>query len=401
MRNQLNLTTKAETKGRERLFESLVAQAQARRVSRHMGQRFQALEALQQAAAIAKELKLPAQRFDTLRDESIACLALPDMKETGWDIPRPPGMTHVAFDSTMTRYALRFRNGTIQVRRVSDDEQIAHFQARGDLEIFVFGMSPDGRYLATTHQPGGALTVWDIDRGTAILNEPGDVVVSKFNPDTRRIAVGRRDGEVRLFDVATGQPVHRWPGPAQVQDLAFRGDGGQIAVTYWDRKDPSCRIMETQSGRLVRSIGLPFIATVAWSPDGSALATPGDDGKFSKIYLWDAATGTRKATLEGTANGGLHAAFHPAGTVLASHGWQGRLRLWDPVLGRPWLSLAAAMSPDFSADGRIVVVTEEKMTSYHVDPALEYRTLRTWFSRAADLPAAVDPERRPDPGRGH
>ena len=53
----------------------------------------------------------------------------------------------------MTRYALRFRDGTIQVRRVADDQEIARFQARGDREIFVFGFSPDGRYLATTHSP--------------------------------------------------------------------------------------------------------------------------------------------------------------------------------------------------------------------------------------------------------
>ncbi len=35
---------------------------------------------------------------------------------------------------------------------------------------------------------------------------------------------------------------------------------------------------------------------VAWSPDGTTLATPCDD---LKIYLWDAATGIRKAILEG------------------------------------------------------------------------------------------------------
>ena len=80
--------------------------------------------------------------------------------------------------------------------------------------------------------------------------------------------------------------------------------------------------------------------TVAWSPDGTTLATPCDD---RKIYLWDAATGIRRATLEGTTNGGLHAAFHPAGTLLASNGWEGRLRLWDPVLGRPVLSLTGGI----------------------------------------------------------
>ncbi len=97
----------------------------------------------------------------------------------------------------------------------------------------------------------------------------------------------------------------------------------------------TCRIMEVETGRLVRSIPLPADATVAWSPDGATLATACED---TKIYLWDAATGIRRVTLEGSTNGGLQAAFHPAGTLLASNGWEGRLRIWDTVLGRPVLS---------------------------------------------------------------
>ncbi len=136
---------------------------------------------------------------------------------------------------------------------------------------------------------------------------------------------------------------------------------------------PTCRILEAESGRLVRSIPLPIAARrVAWSPDGTTLATPSDD---TKIYLWDVATGIRKATLEGQTNAGLHAAFHPAGTLLASNGWEGRLRLWDPVLGRPVLSVTSGSQvPDFSRDGRIVVSVEDQLTTYQVDPALEYRT---------------------------
>src|SRR5262249_17939512 len=112
-----------------------------------------------------------------------------------------------------------------------------------------------------------------------------------------------------------------------------------------------------------------------WSPDGTALATPCED---QKIYLWDAATGTRKATLEGhiyRIGWGGWAAFHPAGTLLASTGWEGRIWLWDPVLGRHWLNLTGSLSPGFSQDGRIVVGHEDKLTTYQVDPALEYRTL--------------------------
>ena len=172
-------------------------QARAGRFSRQMGQRFDGLDALAQAAAIARDLKLPRERLDALRDEAIACLALPDLKRTGRVIPLPQGVVTHAFDSTMTRYALRFRDGTISVRRVADDQEVDRFQARGDRDIYVFGFSPDGRYLATTQPPLGVLTVWDIERHADALNVPGDSS-ARFSPDSRRIAVQHEGKTPRL-----------------------------------------------------------------------------------------------------------------------------------------------------------------------------------------------------------
>ena len=62
------------------------------------------------------DLGLPLERVESLRDEAIACLALPDMRQVGRVIHRPLDVFSVAFDPTMTRYAFRFRDGTILVR---------------------------------------------------------------------------------------------------------------------------------------------------------------------------------------------------------------------------------------------------------------------------------------------
>jgi WD40 repeat protein/tetratricopeptide (TPR) repeat protein len=366
-------------KGQEKLFQAHYDRAQAQRFSRREGQRFQSLAAIEEAVRIGRELRLPPESFDRLRDQAIACLALPDLEPTGRAITRPPGVIAGAFDLALTRHALRFRDGAVSVRRVADEQEIARFKARGDRDISVFGFSPDGRYLATTHRPDPALSVWDIDRRAVALEDPGPVndSAAKFSPDSRRIAVCHQNGELLVYNLVTGQPSRRWRLPAPAHHLAFRGDGAQVAIPYSVEKRWSCGILEVETGRLVRSFPLPGGNSVAWSPDGTTLATACDD---QKIYLWDAATGIRRATLEGHINLGLSAAFHPAGTLLASGGWEGRTWLWDPVLGRPWLTLTGGLWQEFSPDGRLIVGSDSQFTPYLVDPALEYRT----FARPSD-----------------
>jgi WD40 repeat protein len=257
----------------------------------------------------------------------------------------------------MSRYAFRFRDGTIRVRRITDDQEIARFQvgARSGIESRVFRISPDGRYLATCDLREDIVTVWDIDRRAVALNLPGLTWV-QFSPDSRRIVVDR-DGELLLvYDLASGQPLRRFHATAPAKGCVFRHDGTQIAGVY----DRTCRVLDAESGRLVREFPLRAGTDwVAWSPDGATLATSCAD---RKIYLWDVATGIPRGTLEGMTSGSSKVAFHPAGTLLASNGGESRLRLWDPVLCRPWLNLTGGSTTEFSQDGRIAVSVGETLT---------------------------------------
>ncbi len=201
----------------EQLADALQAQARAGRSSRQMGQRFTGLDTLASAAGIARRLNWPRERLDPLRDEAIACLALPDLKPTGRDITLPPDAFMSAFDSSMTRYAIRFHDGTIQVRRVADDREIAGFRARGDRDTLFFKFSPDGRYLAYLNQPGSAPTVSDVDRREVAVNDPGPIHwgSAEFSPDSRRFGLVRQDGEIIVYDLATGKPSRRWREPGR------------------------------------------------------------------------------------------------------------------------------------------------------------------------------------------
>ena len=292
----------------------------------------------------------------------------------------------------MTRYALRFRDGTIEVRRVADDAEIARFQARGDREIFVFGFSPDGRYLATTHVPGRALTVWDIDRRAVAVNDPGPVIV-------------RRPGSARTAGVSPSAPSRMgrsssttWRPDSPASRLARHGAGGpgvscrmatQIAVIDDESRTQPAGFLERTPGRLVRSIPLRRGAASPGAPTAPRWRR--------RATIQDLPLGRRhrhagRRPSKAHANGGLDCGLPPRRHIA------GQQRL-----GRPAAALGPGPGPahaerdrrsattEFSQDGRIVVSLEDRLTTYQVDPALEYRTLAHAVEPADDYLTCIDP----------
>jgi hypothetical protein len=123
----------AQRDGQEKLLQSLLAEARARRFSGQTGQRFESLQALTRAAELARRLNKDAGTFYTMRNLGIAALALPDVHlEKQWD-GWPEGSCHLAFDDQLERYARSDLKGNITVRRLADDAEVARRPGDGDM----------------------------------------------------------------------------------------------------------------------------------------------------------------------------------------------------------------------------------------------------------------------------
>jgi serine/threonine protein kinase len=367
----------AESKAARELFESLVAQARANRRSRRIGQRFQTLDILKKATAIARELDLGPKRFLEIRNEAIAALALADMRVAKeW-----PGVADAAacFDSALARYALIDGQGQVSVRRTRDGQEICRVAHRGP-GTYWSGWSPDGVYLALSDWSRGRLDVWRLAGATPadVLDEPADRCFA-FSPESRRIALTQADGTVALFDPATGKGVGHlptWtPGP-DINHIAFHPKGDRLAL--------ACRsttlVRDVQTGKVLwrkdprpgtgASRVLPF---VAWHPGGDILAL----GDGDAISLWDVSKDQHVGKLDGY-QGGISFTFSQDGAMLATSGWSGLVRFWDAMTSRQLLHThMASTRPEFSVDGRWLAANqlEQSLRILEIADTRGYRTL--------------------------
>ena len=139
-----------------------------------------------------------------------------------------------------------------------------------------------------------------------------------------------------------------------VWTLAFSPDGTRMATGGWDG---AVKVWDVATGLELHSFTghAKMVFSVAFSQDGRRLASACRD---DAVVLWDTATWHQIRTFLGHKGDVLGVSFSPDGRLLASAGYDRIAKVWDTTTGQETLTLRghteAVASVSFSPDGRFL-----------------------------------------------
>jgi Tol biopolymer transport system component len=224
-------------------------------------------------------------------------------------------------------------------------------------------ISPSGTRIAAKTVDG--IVIWDTRTGhyqTWDLERP---YVMSWCPESMLLAAVcfRDNGLVRIFNADNGEQKSLEGHRSHSHSLAWSPDGSLLA-SGGGPGEGEIRIWNIGTGKCdeVLSGNRSMIKTLAWSPDGKRLAAGSED---NSIRLWAPYTDNNPRMLSGHISQVQSVAWSPDGQRLASTGRGNRLIVWDPVTGLEAFSIDCAVNVfdggivRWSPDGHTLAVISE------------------------------------------
>ncbi len=205
--------------------------------------------------------------------------------------------------------------------------QVIRDRDHPDTLFWGLAWSPDGKHLASAGLNRGVL-VWEerADSGRWIGRElPLFIRRLTFSPDGTRLVGGAEDGHVYVWGASDGKLLQRLAGhQGAVMCVAWSPDGSRLASA----SGSEVLVWEVRSGAGMRALA-PHpggALAVTWEPSGERLLSGGSDGR---LRWWEVQSG--ECVREQEAHQGTVQALKvsPDGRRLASCGNDGTIRLWD------------------------------------------------------------------------
>jgi RNA polymerase sigma factor (sigma-70 family) len=222
--------------------------------------------------------------------------------------------------------------------------------------------SPDGKTLAAgSGMNPGELKLWDVASGQLRAALPHDAGVRSlaYSPDGKVLATGTFDNLIQLRDPVSGVVQQSLKGHTLgVNALAFSPEG---TLLFSAGLDKTAKIWDWRAGRVLQTLDghEHCVLSLAVAPDGRTLVTASQD---HTIKLWNLPDGSLQQTLRGHKGGVEEVVFSPDGKTIASAGWDQAVCLWDAVSGTRRLRIEmrplsfACTSVSFSPGGKTLAL---------------------------------------------
>jgi WD40 repeat protein len=210
------------------------------------------------------------------------------------------------------------------------------------------------RTLVQRPQAVGSAVSWTIET----KRHRGYISISALSPDGKKIATGGLDGIVRIWNAETGAFQRALVGHnSYVYGLAWSPDGTALASA--GSFDGTARIWDAETGMPLRVLSKDhkgYTTHVAWSRDGKWLLVAGGMSGF--LTLWDVARAEPVKTSEtGKPITGL--SFGPDPKLVAVSGTGMGVQVWDVREGKTPLVMVVptqnGSAVAWSADGKLIV----------------------------------------------